>query len=63
MGWGVGSSMWEDIMRVEISAINKATINGFGVSSAIILEWRFTEVSGKRTVRYPSGGLFKLSIK
>lgn len=50
-------------MRVKISAINKTTIDGFGIASAVVLKWRFTEVSGKGTVGNPSGGLFELSIK
>ena len=50
-------------MGVKIGSINEATIDGFGVASAVVFEWRFTEVSGKRTVGYPSGGLFELSIK
>lgn len=50
-------------MRVKISTINKTAIDGFGIASAVVFEWRFTEVSGKGTVGNPSGGLFELSIK
>lgn len=63
MGRGVSSSVWEDIMGVKISTINKTTIDRFGITSAIILKWRFSEISGEGTVGYPSGGLFELSIK
>jgi len=63
MGGRIGTTMWEHVMGVKIGSINKATINGFGVASAVVFEWRFTEVSGERTVGYQSGGLFELSIK
>lgn len=59
----IGASMWENVMRVKISTINKTAIDGFGIASAVVFKWRFTEVSGKGTVGNPSGGLFELSIK
>lgn len=55
--------MWEHVMGVKIGSINETAIDGFGVASAVVFEWRFTEVSGEWTVGYPSGGLFELSIK
>lgn len=55
--------MWEHVMGVKIGSINETAIDGFGVASAVVFEWRFTEVSGEGTVGYPSGGLFELSIK
>lgn len=43
----IGASMRENVMRVKVGTINKTAIDRFGIASAVVFKWRFTEVSGK----------------
>jgi hypothetical protein len=54
-------SMRMYVMRIKISSVDKSTVNRMSISSSIVFEWRLSKVSGKRTIRYPPCGLFKLS--
>jgi hypothetical protein len=49
-------------VRIQIGSIHQTTINGFSISSAVVLERRFAKVSGKRAVGNPSCGLFELKL-
>lgn len=58
----IGSSVWVNTVRVEISSIDKASINRFCISSSVVFKRRFSEVSHKWTVWNPSGGLLELKM-
>lgn len=49
------------IVGVKVSTIDKSSIDGMGVSSAVVFKGWFSEVCGESTVGDPSGGLFKLN--
>lgn len=48
-------------MRVEVSSVDKPSIDGLGVASSVVFKWRLPEVCGEGAVGDPSGGLFELS--
>jgi hypothetical protein len=55
------TSMRVYIMRVEVSSVDKTSIYGVGVASAVVFERRFSEIGGEGTVGDPSGSLLELN--
>lgn len=49
------------VVRVQISAVDQAAVDWMRVASAVVLEGRFSKVSGECAVGNPSCGLFELS--
>ena len=57
----VFSTMRVYVVGVEVGSIDETAIDGFGVSSAVVFEGRFSEVGCEGAVGDPSGGLLELN--